>query len=191
MQGFLHPLHHSVWIIAIIAQMPQHHMIQFGMRHRLQQLRCLIIGKMPMSRADALLGRPWTLRVRIEQLRIVVRLDEEAVAATQPIFDQISDAAHIAEHTEAGFLIRDHKAHRIDRIMLHGEALNSQISQLKGATRRHHLPCRTSTEFQAAQQCFLRERCRIQAEVTFAAQDLQCAGVILMLMREQDTIKLI
>jgi hypothetical protein len=47
-QRLLHPLHHAVGIIAVIAEMPEHHVMQAGMRDGFKQLGGLVVREMPV-----------------------------------------------------------------------------------------------------------------------------------------------
>ena len=59
-------------VIAVITQMPQHHLVQERMRQLFDQFRRLLVRQMPMPTADPLLDRPRPLR-RVARRRAPAR----------------------------------------------------------------------------------------------------------------------
>src|SRR5687768_17076793 len=113
---------------------------------------------MAVAAADALLDAPGTLRVRLKQMGVVVRLDEERVRAAQAIADEIGDEAHVAEHAEARFLVLDHETHGVYRIVRHGEALDAHVMELERGAGLHELPFGARLREAGLLESLLRER---------------------------------
>jgi len=62
-QRLMHAAHGCVGVVAVVAQMPEHDVVQIFVRHSLDQLRHLIVRQVSVPRADALLRCPGALGV--------------------------------------------------------------------------------------------------------------------------------
>lgn len=66
-----------VRMIAVIAEVPEHHIAQTAMRYAKHQFRSLFIRQVAMASTDPLFDGPGALGIGIQQWSIVVSLDEE------------------------------------------------------------------------------------------------------------------
>ena len=87
----------------------------------------LDIGKVAVTRGDTLLDRPRALGVGFEEFVVVVRLDEERGEAAQMVDHAGGDVAGIGKQTEADAAALKYESHRIDGIVLDGEAVNREV----------------------------------------------------------------
>ena len=99
-QRLLHAFGGAVRIVAVVTEMPENHVMQAWMGHAFQEFSRLVIGKVTVTGADALLGCPRTFEICLKELGIVVGLNEEAVGGFETIFDQVGHKADIAKHAE-------------------------------------------------------------------------------------------
>lgn len=162
MQGFLDALGGAVGVVAVVAQMAEHHVMQARVGHAFDELCRLVIGKVAVTGADALLGGPRAFGVSLQQLGIVIGFHKKAVGGLEAVLDQVGDKTDVAEHPQAGFFIGNDKADGIHGIVRNRETFNAQILEIEGAAGGHHPPRGGTAEFQATLERFAGERCGIE-----------------------------
>lgn len=188
LERFLHPADGHVGIIAVVTEVTENDVMKILMSDGFHELSDLIIGKMAMPGADALLGGPGSFRVCFEQARVVIGLDEEGVCTLKAVFDEARDEPDIAQDPELGLGVLNHKAHGVHCIMGHGKALDLEVLKVEGAARLHEVPARLATGVQAAHHGLLCQRCAEHRDGVFSAQDINAARVISMLMAQENAV---
>lgn len=187
-QGRLHAADCGIGVIAVFAEMAKDDVMKVIVRDGLNEFRDLLIREMAVAGADALLGSPGALGIRLKEVGVVIRFDEKGVGALEAILDQPGDEADIAEDTELGLRILNDEPDWIHCIVRHGETLNAKVLEIKGATGLHELPARFAFGMQTLHDRLLGEWRAEQGYGMLPANDVNSAGVIAVLVAEEDAV---
>ena len=87
--------------VAIAGEMAEHDTFNFSRQQLLKDAGRGSIGKVAMSRHDPLLHRPGPMRIVLQKLFVVVRLDHERVDLAQPLHHHLRRITKIGNETEA------------------------------------------------------------------------------------------
>ena len=105
--------------------------------------------------------------------------------------DQLRGAAQVRQVAQGRAAVVEHEAHGLDRVVRHGEGLHGHVLDLEVAARAEELPVAVLAQALAlAPQDFRRERIAVDGQRSvFAAEHLQAAGVVAVLVREQHAVE--
>lgn len=177
----------SIGIVAVFAQVPEHHLMQAVMRDGSHQFGGLLVGQMAVAGADALLGGPGAFGVGIQKLRIIVGFQKERVRALQTVANEVGDKADVTDKAQLGVLVLDGKAHRVRRVVRHGKALDAQVLEFEGAAGLHKTPARGVAE--VIFDALARERGDKNRDVPLLGENLQSGGVIAVFVGQQNAVE--
>ena len=111
--------------------MPEHDALEFATQELLDDGGRRGIGKMAVPRLDPLLHRPGPMRIVLQQLLVVVRLDHERVHFPQPLDHHLRRVTEIGDESERAFARVKRVADRVNRVMRDGERLDVDIADGK------------------------------------------------------------
>src|SRR6476620_8158050 len=86
---------------------------------------------MSVARLDPLFHRPRPMRIVLQKFFVVVRFDDERVYLAQTFHQHLRRAAEIGDIPETARCGMKSEAHGIDRVMRHGESLDSDVADGK------------------------------------------------------------
>ena len=170
--------------VAVAAEVAEDDAGEAGAGDLTDEFGGLLVGEVAVAVADALLRRPGTLRVVLEEGFVIVRLGEKGVDTSEPIDDHSRDMADIAENSQTAVAALEAKSDRVDGIVGHGKGLDFDSVDLEGVAGFELLPGH------ARLHAFAHDRAGVgrgvDGETTLAAKDVDPAGVITVLVGEDD-----
>ena len=130
------------------------------------------------------------MRVILQKLLVVIRFDDERVHLAQTLDQHLRGAAEIGDVTETARSGMKREADGIDRVMRHGESLDSDIADGKFRTGAKETPV-AMTGQRARANRFRGERVAIDRDFEFAAEHFKAADMVAMFVRKEDAIELL
>src|SRR5215471_18354572 len=177
--------------VAIATKVTKHDAINFSGKQFFDHGRSRVVGKMSMPRLDPLLHRPRTVGVVLQKLFVVVRLDDQGVHRPQSFDDHFRRITEIGNKSEAARAGVKREADRIDRVMRHGKRLHGDVTDLERGAGAKNSPVPMPIQFTAVADCFRGLRVCVNRHVEFAAEHLQPANVVAMLVGQQNAVELL
>lgn len=144
----------------------------------------LFVGEMAVPVADALLGRPRTFGIVLEEDFVVVRFCKKGVNPIEPVDDHAGDVTDIAENAEAATAALEEKSDRIDRIVGDGKGIDFDSPDLEAAAGFELLPGYARLNALAHDRAGVGRG--VDGEATLAAEDVDAAGVVAVFVGEDD-----
>jgi hypothetical protein len=149
------------------------------------------VGKMTVTRLDALFHRPGTVRIVLQHFLVVIRLDHESMHFAQPLGQQLGGVTEIGDETEGTPARVQSESDRLDRVVRHGKSLHNNVADGKFRPGPEEAPVPMLIEQTVATNGFSRQRVAINRHGKFPAQDFETANMIAVLMREKHAIELL
>ena len=86
---------------------------------------------MSVTRLDALLYRPWPVRIVLQHLFVVIGFDYERLHFAEAFDQHFCGITKIGNETESAFAGVESESNRIDRIMRNGKSLHGDVANRK------------------------------------------------------------
>ena len=184
----MHAPNSGVGVVAVFAKMAEDNVVKVVVRDGFHEFSNLIVREMPVPGADALLRRPRTFCIRLEQVGIVIGFDKKGVRSLEAILDESRDEADVAENAQLGFDVLNDKSNGIHGIVRDWKTLDAKILEIEGAAGLHQLPPRFAFGIQALHDRFLSEGGAEQGNGVFSANDIDPTGVIAVLVAQENAM---
>lgn len=142
------------------------------------------VGEMPVAREDALLDRPWSPKVFLQESFIVIRFYEKRLDPAKRVENKPGCVAEIGEYSEARAIRRNSKPDRIRSVMRDGKSPDLEATNRKLRAGREEFPVGVSQA--KILKCTGREQIAEDGQLVARQHHSQSACMVAMLVGEED-----
>lgn len=173
----------EVGVVAVLAQVGEEDVPEVFGGDFGDELRSGLIREVAVAREDALFHRPGALGVVLKKGFVVVRFDHERVDATDRVEDLAGGIAKVGEDPKGGIGAGNDEAQGVGGVMRHGEGVDAEFPDLKSRAAVEKTPLGVDG---ALAEAFGGEGIGKNGNPVFGAKHLEAAGVVAVLVGEQD-----
>jgi hypothetical protein len=179
---------YELWVVVDLTEVSEHDGAEAGVVKSFKEGERIFVGEMAVAAADALFELPWVGAVD-EELHIVIRFEDEAVATRQTRLDELSRDSEVRTDAQAASFVLDDEPSRLSRIMRDGERVDTQISQHKRSPRLEYLAMWQGPNL--CREAFQSPSTEKDREIIATAEGPAAPNMIQVLVAEDQTVELI
>jgi hypothetical protein len=169
--------------VTIAAEVTENDMSQRGLKFR-QDSSGGDVREMPVAGEDALLDRPWSPGIPLQQPLVVIHFDQDRLDSAKRIEDQSGGIAEVGEHSKARTIRGNSKPDGVHGVMRDGKCPDLEAAKGKWRAGLKKVPVGVH------QAGILQDACgeHIAEDGQWMARqhDFQGAGMVAMFVREED-----
>lgn len=173
--------------IAVAAEVAEDDAAEAGGGNGGDEFGGLVVGKVSVAAGDALFGGPGALDVGGEEVRAVVGLDEEGVKVGEALVKDGGGVAEVADDAKTAASIGEEEADGIDGVVGDGEGVDVEAGGLKGGAGLDEAPAWLF--FEVGGKDLAGVGIAVNGEVEGAEEDVEAAGVVAVLVGEEDALE--
>jgi len=176
--------------VGFAAQVRQHDSAELVVEQLYREASRSVVAEMPMRRSNARL-HDWRIGRLLQQYLGMVRLKHQQVAVGEGVANALRRAPQIGGDTQAAsrLAIDESYANGIGRVMCRDEGFDDQRADGKGMGRAVLV-----NDFAALEQlcgCIAGWACQMQGSAVPTSKDAHAAGVVAVIVRDDDAVKLV
>ncbi len=118
--------------IAVAAEVDAIQMPEIGVQNLLQKIGGAFVGKMAVPAGDALLEVRRAKGIVAQEVEVVIGFEQKDFAFAYAIGNEAGAVAEIGEPADARGGGVNHKAHRFNAVVRHGERFDGKVAHFKG-----------------------------------------------------------
>lgn len=173
--------------VAVTAQMPEIKMFEVRGDNFAGELCGGVVGKVAVSADDALLDAPWTARIVLQHLQIVIRFQHEHVGPTHTFHDESCRVAKVREKTDVRAVGAKKKANRIVGVVRHVKRVDDDGAQIE--TRPGFKQSKVALDSELQSNGVASLPVTVNREFQFGSQSGKPLDVIGMFVRDENAIQ--